>query len=212
VKICWDNLENVHISEKGNFRKDNRTYYLNICEECGEECLSVKRKDSLDKTCSIECSKSEERNPFFGKTHSRKQKKKWSKERKGTNIGKDNSFYGKKHSEETKEKLRGPREWMRGENHPRWNPSKKIRERRELEEWRLSIFERDDYTCQNCNIRGTILAAHHLEAYNRSRHLRTDIDNGITLCQNCHVDFHKMFGFGSNTRKQFLEFVGESNV
>jgi len=43
-----------------------------------------------------------ELNPFYGKTHSSKQKAKWKEFRKGTNSGKDNPFYGKVHSEETK--------------------------------------------------------------------------------------------------------------
>lgn len=46
-----------------------------------------------------------EKNNFFGKHHTDEQKKKWSEERKNTNLGKDNPFYGKKHSKETKDKI-----------------------------------------------------------------------------------------------------------
>jgi len=207
MKICWDNLENVYISLNNNFRKGNRTYYLNICEVCGEECLSVMRDNKLDDVCSVSCSKKGDRNSFYNKIHSTKQKEKWSKERKGTNKGQLNPFFGKKHSKITKEKISGPRESMRGENHPRWNPSKKVREIRELREWRTLIFERDDWTCQSCYKRGIEIQAHHLDSYNRNPHLRKDIDNGKTLCKNCHIGFHKMFGFGNNTKEQYYVYV-----
>jgi len=58
-------------------------------------------------------------NPFFGKHHSKEQKKKWSEDRKGTRMGdenvmithnidfsgENNPFYGKTHSIESKNKV-----------------------------------------------------------------------------------------------------------
>lgn len=52
--------------------------------------------------------------------------------------------------------------------------------------WRKSIFERDSYTCQNCRQRGGKLQAHHIVPYRESPELRHDLNNGITLCFDCH--------------------------
>lgn len=73
--------------------------------------------------------------------------------------------------------------------------------------WRKSVFERDNYTCCNCGKRGDILNAHHLNGYNWFEDGRLDINNGVTLCKKCHDNFHKIYGKGNNTEKQFIEFI-----
>jgi len=52
--------------------------------------------------------------------------------------------------------------------------------------WREQVFERDNYTCQMCGERGGKLNADHIKPYNLFKELRTDINNGRTLCENCH--------------------------
>lgn len=69
-------------------------------------------------------------------------------------------------------------------------------------------FERDKYTCQitdkpSC---GDIVV-HHINGYNWDINNRTNINNGITLCDSIHKEFHKLYGKGNNTKKQFIEFV-----
>lgn len=56
----------------------------------------------------------------------------------------------------------------------------------EYKNWRQFIFERDDYTCQMCNNKGKYLEAHHIKKFNNFPELRFDLNNGITLCKNCH--------------------------
>ena len=54
-------------------------------------------------------------------------------------------------------------------------------------EWREKVFNRDNYTCQDCKKRGSIeLNAHHIKPWSIFKELRFDIRNGITLCVRCH--------------------------
>ena len=60
-------------------------------------------------------------------------------------------------------------------------------------DWRKQVFERDEYTCQCCGQEGGKLNAHHIEAYSRNKELRTELSNGITLCEDCHKEYHSNF-------------------
>lgn len=59
-------------------------------------------------------------------------------------------------------------------------------------EWRTAVFERDDYTCQECGVRSgngraVVLNADHITPFSLFPELRFDLDNGRTLCKPCHV-------------------------
>lgn len=75
--------------------------------------------------------------------------------------------------------------------------------------WRQFIFSRDDFTCQVCGKRGGDLEAHHLMSYADNSDLRSDLENGVTMCKTCHRSFHKAKGFGKNTREQYEEWRRE---
>lgn len=59
--------------------------------------------------------------------------------------------------------------------------------------------------------RGGNLVAHHLNGYNWDVENRFNLDNGITLCEDCHIEFHRIYGFGNNTKKQFEYFRDNVN-
>lgn len=63
--------------------------------------------------------------------------------------------------------------------------------------WRRAVFERDDYTCQDCGVRNkkgigkTIqLHPHHIKLQSSHPKLRFAVSNGITLCSDCHNKRH----------------------
>lgn len=66
-----------------------------------------------------------------------------------------------------------------------------IRRSGEYSSWRTAVFERDDYTCVKCGHRGGELNAHHIKPFAKYPDHRLDIDNGITLCKECHKLVHK---------------------
>ena len=104
-----------------------------------------------------------------------------------------------------------------GEAHPNWNSDYDsetnvlLRKDVETVRWRKKVFERDDYTCVKCNDdTGGNLIAHHKNGWHWDVENRYNIDNGGTLCKNCHVEFHTIYGYRNNTEKQFDEFLALS--
>jgi hypothetical protein len=82
-------------------------------------------------------------------------------------------------------------------------------------EWARQVYERDNYTCQKCGVKGcessqshidhegrtlTVfdpglkLYAHHIKPYALFPKLAWNLDNGITLCGKCHIKAHEEYG------------------
>ena len=108
--------------------------------------------------------------------------------------------------------------FLSGENHPRWNPNLSQEEREqgrnypEYIEFIKKVLKRDNYTCQCCGDNNTKrnIEVHHLDGYDWCKQKRTDETNGITLCHNCHKNFHSIYGYGNNTKEQFEEWIGHA--
>ncbi len=71
-----------------------------------------------------------------------------------------------------------------------------LRKRGAFKEWRGHIFERDNYTCQECGDRSKqghriALHPHHIKSLAEYPELAYEVDNGTTLCFHCHQIKHK---------------------
>lgn len=72
-----------------------------------------------------------------------------------------------------------------------WLTNQEIRGTKEYKEWRISVFSRDEYTCQECNQIGGSLEAHHIKPFAKYEELRFELSNGLTLCVTCHKELHQ---------------------
>ena len=110
--------------------------------------------------------------------------------------GKDPVWIAQTHTEERNRRLS---EKLTGEKHFNWKGGPKVprdiknamRKGHLYFSWRRQVFGRDKYTCQGCNIRSgngkTVhLQAHHILSFSEFPESRYDVNNGITLCVECH--------------------------
>lgn len=128
----------------------------------------------------------------LGSHRSEKTRKKISEKLKGR-------YHTKKQRDEKRLYVR------RGENHHNWNGgitplSDQIRRLPEYKQWRSDVYQRDNWTCQTCEQRGGKLEAHHIKEFaqiikdNNITNIWEaqfceelwDINNGVTLCVECH--------------------------
>lgn len=52
--------------------------------------------------------------------------------------------------------------------------------------WRNAVFQRDNFVCQICGVRGGRLQADHVLSWKNHQDKRFDVSNGRTLCVSCH--------------------------
>ena len=211
-------LENIFCCRECHKEYVTKTSITYKCEVCGKEKTMSKSdyEKSKHHYCSYKCSRvgfsknySGEDSPYYeGITLICNQCGEEYPVKKST-IGRRKMNFC---SKDCKNKWQS--ENVRGVNHPNYNPElteKERTERREYTEywdWRKAIYEKDNYTCQCCgDDRGHNLRAHHYMNYSEHKELRTDVNNGITLCDKCHRKFHKEYGSKNNTKKQIEEFI-----
>lgn len=169
---------------------------INICENCGEEYEISQWESKKRRFCCFQC--------FF----------EYTALRNGWNLGETTltcEQCGKEYSRPSR--LNGISRfcskpcqfnWMsentRGENSPNWkidilrDERNKKRILPENKKWVRDVLERDDYTCRICGAHGGKLTAHHLYSYSNYPEKKFDLDNGLTICQHEHKEFHLWMG------------------
>jgi len=165
-----------------------------------------------------------------GSKHSKETKNKISKANKN-----NPKLVGQRHSPKTEFKkghkpespfLKGMTPWnkslkgfMSGSENPNWKGGitpflRHLRTSFEYKQWRKEVFERDDYTCQTCGVRGVGIHADHIKMFSdilRENNVDNykdavkcdelwDLSNGQTLCEKCHckktkLDLKRNWGF-----------------
>jgi len=136
-----------------------------------------------------------------------------------TTMGHPGYMLGKKQTEETKEKIKKALCGLkrsdeaklnmslsrRGEKGAGWIDGRtplvgQIRKDYKYRQWRSDVFTRDEFTCQECGVRGGYLHSHHIKSFSsilQFHEITTleqaleceelwNINNGITLCKECH--------------------------
>jgi 5-methylcytosine-specific restriction endonuclease McrA len=78
--------------------------------------------------------------------------------------------------------------------------------------WRKEIYKRDNFKCQMPQAKGVCgckyrIQAHHIKKWSAASILRYDVDNGITLCRECH---EKVSGLESHYETLFQQVVNRN--
>lgn len=97
----------------------------------------------------------------------------------------------KKHLSENHADFRGKKHWNWQGGVAYYRDT--IEQSPEYKQWRKAIFERDGYTCLVCGEVGGRLNAHHIKSFKKYPEVRFEVNNGITLCIDCHClnNLHK---------------------
>jgi hypothetical protein len=193
-KIDWSDLNQLYTENKLSSLAIARMKCCSkstvLKEMKNQSIISRKGKDAFSEEYIRYLSKSRtgENNPFYGKTHSDKLKKKWSEFR----VGENHHCFGKHLSEEIKAKIKKTcieRGVSVGENNPNFKDW--ISKEPYTKDWndvlKEKIRARDDYICKICNTPQEELKErlhiHHVD-YNKKNMLPNNL---ISLCRKCHI-------------------------
>ena len=110
----------------------------------------------------------------------------------------------------------------RGENSPHWNHELTNEDRENSSNrnrdpntrlWVKAVLDRDNHTCQCCNSRRSLtLIAHHIDSWKEFKSDRFNVDNGVTLCENCHKAYHKRWGKDKANHNSFYFWMAEQST
>lgn len=178
-----------------------------VCLQCGQDIIAKNASfyKSTRKFCSKSCkmtyqiameperyklspeSIEKARKRFSKMWRGKPKKSEWKEKYRLANLGSKSHF------------------WRGGKT----SKNRKLRNMAKTSDWRNKVFERDNYTCQRCGARNgsgkTIyLTAHHIKSWAKYPKLRWTLNNGITLCRECHK-LTDNFGFKAIIYKSNLK-------
>lgn len=194
-----------------------RKIHIKNCEQCGKvfyktSVFESARRFYLKRFCSLSCTYL---SPSWRENQSKSHKGRipWNKGRVGLQVAwnKGNGEYakklgfgkwmlGKKQGDETRrKKSEAAKKIIREGRHNlyidgRDSMNHRIRNSLEYKLWRESVFERDNWTCQECGKRGVTLNADHIKPFAYFPELRFELSNGRTLCVPCHKNTDTYMG------------------
>jgi len=182
--IKYDDNQKINIvqANKSDIKRKKQSKSIsNRIQELGYRYTEEQKKKISD-TCKRKGIKPKEpfigigeNNPSFGKPVSMETRKKIS-----------NKLTGRKDSTEARiNKQKGQKERFKDHVY-KTEPCENIRKILEWRLWREFVFERDNYTCQECGNKGIYLEPHHIIPIRESISRVFDINNGIALCRPCH--------------------------
>ncbi len=197
-KYCSKECFKPHIGEK------LRNRILRNCLICGIKFMSTpsRIKDGKAKHCSKKCTNL----AFTNKMNERWANPKYRQRMSDVHKGQKMSLA---QIEKQRERMKGNTFGFQKGFIP-WNKGKgnitgyqRFKNSKGHKEWRTSVFERDNYTCQDCGIRSgngkrVNLNADHIKPYALYPDLRLDVSNGKTLCVPCH---YKTDTYGGNIHR-----------
>lgn len=169
--------------------KSNKGCFSRTPKYCGKLCYSnrvipkeTRAKQSQARTGKIPWNKGVKM--WEGKVHPR-----------GT-LGMKGMNKGRIVSDETRERLKLShigKKYPLSSKEAHWNwkggitpENEAVRKSAEYKSWRSKVFERDEHTCQVCYKKGGTLHADHILPFATHPDKRFDIENGRTLCLECH--------------------------
>lgn len=207
-KLSEEHKKNIGLSKKGN------KYMLGHkhSEEAKKKISKANKGRKLSEETKKKMSEAKKGNKnALGYNQSEKSKKQISESMKGkkNSLGKKNAL-GYRHSDKTKKRLSEKGKIRIREKSCNWKGGITaiqilVRNSIKYQQWRCNVFERDNYICQFCNLKGGKLNAHHIIEFKKiidENKIKTleeaeiceelwNINNGITLCEKCHKKIHK---------------------
>jgi len=165
------------------------------CKICNTEFTRPKGYSNIQwnnkKFCTNKCSVKDLHTKQIGTKHTEEHKRKISVSNTGKKRPKTQEHIDKIKVGFSKEMRKKISDSKKKENNPNWKGgispvNALIRMSAEYRLWREAVFTRDNWTCIWCGVRGGKLNADHIKPFAHYPELRFAIDNGRTLCIDCH--------------------------
>lgn len=90
-------------------------------------------------------------------------------------------------------------------NHNLSDEDREKRRNNDIFNWAREVKIRYEWKCDICSSNQK-LRSHHLNSYHWDIQNRLNIENGVCLCDKCHIEFHVIYGFKNSTLEKYNEF------